>query len=43
MICSPQPSDGSAPLEDLADQLAAFIDKVDLKARLITVDWDPDF
>ena len=27
MICSPQPSDGSAPLEELADQLAAFIDK----------------
>lgn len=35
--------EGAKPVERMVPFVAAFIDKVDLKARLITVDWQPDY
>lgn len=37
--------DGAAdpPIERMIPFVAAFIDQVDLQARLITVDWQPDY
>ena len=31
------------PVERMVPFVAAFVDKVDLPARLITVDWQPDY
>jgi len=40
------PSDaqeGARPVERMVPFVSAFVDKVDLQARLITVDWQPDY
>jgi 16S rRNA processing protein RimM len=38
-----QGQEGGKPVERMLPFVSAFVDKVDLSARLITVDWQPDY
>lgn len=43
VLDAPAPDSDGKPVECLIPFVSAFVDKVDLPGRLITVDWQPDY
>lgn len=43
VLDAPQPDAQGKPVERLIPFVSAFVDKVDVPGRLITVDWQPDY
>ena len=43
VIEAPAEADGGKPVERMVPFVAAFVDDVDLSAKRITVDWQPDY
>jgi 16S rRNA processing protein RimM len=43
VLSQPNPEDPAKPLERMIPFVSAYVDKVDMTARLILVDWQADY
>ena len=43
VLSQPNPDDAAKPLERMIPFVSAYVDKVDMAARLILVDWQADY